>query len=148
MITFTGEDGTDYRLELWKRDYMFGGGSGGEIGIYTRNNPGGFQGLLQHLLPGYYSTAQGEDQMRMSQTIYNTETGEIYFTNDNQGSADGDHYWNFAVQSDANVPREQLGQTSRLYPNANQYDAMVSALEAEGFDVTKHADGSISFQWE
>lgn len=148
VVEFTGEDGTSYRLEFWKGEYMSGGAYGGEIGLYTRSPETGLQGLLQNTFPSFFSSADGSDQMRMTQSIYNTETGEVYFTNDNQGSSDGDHYWNLAIQTGEGVPKEQLGQMGTLYPNENQHDALVAALRAKGLEVTENADGSVSYKWE
>lgn len=142
-------DGTEYRLELWRGEYLSGGGFGGEIGLYTRHpDAGGFQGFLQGLIPGYYSTAQGDDQIRMTQTIYNTETGQVYFTNDNKGSTDGDHYWNLAIQTSSGVPREQIGQVGTLYPTSPEMgDAMFQALEQEGLNPVRNSDGSVTYTW-
>lgn len=143
-------NGTEYRLELWRGSYGYGGAFGGEIGLYTRDEDAtGFQAVLQHI-PGYYSTAQGADQIQMTQTIYDRQTGEVYFTNEGQGADDGDHFWNLAIRTDPGVSHEDIGQMGTLYvQDPAVRDAMVEAMRAQGLDpVVNEVDGSVSYVWE
>lgn len=116
----TGEDGdnmefTDpksgkqYRLELWKGGYGFGGAFGGEVGFYTRE-PGSSDPS------GYFHAAQGDDQIKVTQTIYDKATGEVYFTNDGQGAdgSDKKHFWNLAIRTDPHVDPSQLAQRATI----------------------------------
>ncbi|HZW18987.1 MAG TPA: DUF4474 domain-containing protein, partial [Luteimonas sp.] len=143
-------DGTEYRLELWQGSYGSGGAFGGEIGFYTRHT--GERGPLGDLLeriPGYYSSAAGDDQIEMSQTIYNTKTGEEYFTNEGLGADDGEHYWNLAIRTDPGVNHEDIGQRGELVlkdPEVAQ--AMCDAMVAQGIDATLGDDGlTITYDW-
>jgi hypothetical protein len=143
-------NGTQYRLELWKGGYASGGAFGGEIGLYTRRpDSTGLRGLLEHI-PGYASSAQEADQIPMTQTIYNTRTSEVYFTNDGQGAADGDHYWNLAIRTDPGVRREDLGQLGTLQvADPGVRAEMVEAMRRHGLDpVVDEAAGTVSYTWE
>lgn len=109
-------DGVGYRVELWKGSYASGGAYGGEIGIYTRG--AGDRGLLGNLLehiPGYYSSADNGNQIRTSQTITDTRTGES-FTNNGEGAdgPDGRHFWNLAIRTDPGVRDEDIRQQGTL----------------------------------
>lgn len=143
-------DGTQYRLELWQGSYGSGGAFGGEIGLYTRNTGerGPLGDLLEHI-PGYYSSAAGGDQIAMSQTIYNTKTGEEYFTNNGAGADDGEHYWNLAIRTDPGVSHEDIGQRGTLQlkdPDVAQ--AMCQAMRAQGIDAQLGSDGlTITYDW-
>lgn len=147
-------DGTEYRLELWKGSYGSGGAFGGEIGFYTRGT--GERGPLGDLLeriPGYYSSAAGDDQIRMTQTIYDTETGEVYFTNDAEGAdgADGEHFWNLAIRTDPGVNHEDIGQRGTLVlDDPDVAEAMCAAMNREeGITAELGDDGlTISYVWE
>lgn len=98
VVTFEA-NGVEYRLELWKGSYASGGAFGGEIGLYTRRpDETGLRWLLQQI-PGYYSTAAGDDQVTMTQTIYNVDADEDYFTNHHEGADDEDHFWNLAIRT-------------------------------------------------
>lgn len=143
-------DGVEYRLELWQGSYGNGGAFGGEIGLYTRHT--GERGPLGDLLeqiPGYYSSAAGDDQIQMSQTIYNTRTGEEYFTNDGQGADDGQHYWNLAIRTDPGVNHEDIGQRGTLVMNDPAVaQALYDAMIAKGIDAQLADDGvTISYDW-
>ncbi|MFC3715816.1 DUF4474 domain-containing protein [Luteimonas soli] len=147
-------DGTEYRLELWKGSYGNGGAFGGEIGFYTRGT--GERGPLGDLLeriPGYYSSAAGDDQIRMTQTIYDTETGEVYFTNDAEGAdgTDGEHFWNLAIRTDPGVNHEDIGQRGTLVlDDPDVAEAMCAAMNREeGITAELGDDGlTISYVWE
>jgi hypothetical protein len=147
-------DGTEYRLELWKGSYGNGGAFGGEIGFYTRGT--GERGPLGDLLeriPGYYSSAAGDDQIRMTQTIYDTETGEVYFTNDAEGAdgTDGEHFWNLAIRTDPGVNHEDIGQRGTLVlDDPDVAEAMCAAMNREeGITAELGDDGlTINYVWE
>lgn len=147
-------DGTEYRLELWKGSYGNGGAFGGEIGFYTRGT--GERGPLGDLLeriPGYYSSAAGDDQIRMTQTIYDKETGEVYFTNAAEGAdgTDGEHYWNLAIRTDPGVNHEDIGQRGTLVlEDPDVAAAMCEAMNREeGITAELGDDGlTINYVWE
>lgn len=149
VIEFKTADGREYKLELWKGGYGSGGAFGGEIGLYTRGRATTpLRGLLE-VIPGYYSTAQGEDQIHMTQTIYNKHTNEVYFTNDGKGAADGDHYWNLAIRTDPGVRHEDLGQMGTLHVKDPQVrEAMVAQMQVKGMNPVVNADGSVSYDWK
>ena len=143
-------NGTEYRLELWKGSYGSGGAFGGEIGFYTRG--AGERGPLGDFLeriPGYYSAAAGDDQIRMTQEIYDKRTGETYFTNDGQGADDGDHFWNLAIRTDPAVSHEDLGQRGTLELNdPDVASAMCEAMNAQGVPAQLSEDGlTITYEW-
>lgn len=143
-------NGKQYRLELWKGGYGSGAGFGGEIGLYTRSaDETGLRGLFEKI-PGYYSSAQGHDQIAMTQSIYNKQTGEVYFTNEGKGAADGDHYWNLAIRTKPGIRREDIGQMGTLHvPDAQTRTAMAGAMRQQGLTpVVNDADGTISYTWE
>ena len=150
VIEVTGSDGKEYRLELWKGSYGSGSAFGGEIGLYVRDpHQGGLQGLLR-LIPGFYPTAQGGDQIRMVQEIYNKTSGESYFTNDNRGSRDGDHFWNLAIRTEPGVGKDMLGQRGSLYfKDPVLAQRMAAAMRAEGLAASVGSDGmTVSYTWE
>lgn len=152
--------GKQYRLELWKGSYGFHGAYGGEVGFYSRDpNSDGLRGKLEHDHPGYYSTAQGEDQIKITQQVYDKNSGEVYFTNDGQG-ADGDdkrHFWNLAIRTDPDVRPEQLGQRATLeMPDADLRDRLyremtryATAHPEERLTVTMGTDHppTLSYDW-
>ncbi|MEF3081363.1 DUF4474 domain-containing protein [Luteimonas sp. SMYT11W] len=157
VMTFTVGD-VEYRLELWKGDYGAGGAFGGEIALYT--NGAGDRGALGDQLEqidGYYSAANGDNQIGMSQTIYNTETGEVYFTSTGSET----QFWNLAIRTDPAINHENLGQRGELTLPADMAageqsalaDAIVEQLESkdgiEDVQVRTNADGStsISYDW-
>ncbi len=141
--------GKTYRLELWKGKY----GSqafGGEVGFYSSDSPNN---------NGHFNAAQGDDQIKVTQTIYNKENGEVYYTNDGQGAdgTDKKHFWNLAIRTDPNVNPEQLGQRStievrdvemrdRMYNEMTRYAA---AHPDDHLTVTKGSDHppTLSYDW-
>lgn len=155
-------NGIDYRLELWRGSYAGGGAFGGEIALYTRgaDDRGALGNQLEGDIPSYYSAASGDNQIEMSQTIYNQETGDVYFTNHAEG-ADGDdgrHFWNLGIRTDPAVNHELLGQRGELglpddmpaIERQNLAEAMMTALQGqEGIqDVQISDDGmTISYDW-
>jgi hypothetical protein len=142
--------GKQYRLELWKGGYGFGGAFGGEVGFYTSDSKNN---------SGYFGAAQGDDQIKVTQQIYDKETGKVYFTNDGQG-ADGDdkrHYWNLGIRTDSSVNPDHLGQRAtievrdtdmrdRMYDEMTRYAA---AHPKEQLIVTKGSDHPpvLSYDW-
>lgn len=156
------ETGQQYRLELWKGGYGFGHAFGGEVGIYTRDDVPGddLGGDLEKTFPGYYSTADEENQLKVTQEIYNKQTGETYFTNDGAG-ADGDdkkHYWNLGLRTDPNVDAEQLGQRATIEAHNpamreamfNEMDRYAKAHPEQQLKVFKDPDNpnALSYTWE
>lgn len=143
-------DGVEYRLEFWQGSYGSGGAFGGEIGLYTRGT--GARGPLGDLLeqvPGYYSAAAGDDQIVMTQTIYNTATGQEYFTNAHAGADDDAHFWNLAIRTDPGVNHEDIGQRGVLeLQDPELAQAMHAAMVADGMDAQLHSDGTtITYDW-
>lgn len=156
-------NGVDYRVELWKGGYGAGGAYGGEIGLYT--NGAGDRGALGDALeqiPGYYSSANGDNRIRMTQTIYNkNDPSEVYFTNDGKGAdPDGKHYWNLAIRTDPGVRHEDLGQrgtlemtdpvaAQKLVEEINRQGAAMAQAGEGDLSATLGADGrTVSFVWE
>jgi len=135
-------NGVGYRVELWKGSYAAGGAYGGEIGIYTRD--AGDRGVLGNLLeqiPGYYSSANGGNQIKTTQTITDTRSGAS-FTNDGEGAdgSDGKHFWNLAIRTDPGVRDEDIRQQGTLefsgmefngHPDADKARNVAEALFAE-----------------
>ncbi len=135
-------NGVGYRVELWKGSYATGGAYGGEIGIYTRD--AGDRGVLGNLLeqiPGYYSAANGGNQIKTTQTITDTRSGAS-FTNDGKGAdgTDGKHFWNLAIRTDPGVRDEDIRQQGTLefsgmefngHPDADKARNVAEALFAE-----------------
>lgn len=151
VMEFTTVDGRQYRLELWRGSYGAGGAYGGEIGFYTiGSGERGPMGDLLEMIPGYYSSAAGSDQIGMTQTIYDTRTGEEYFTNDGKGADDGEHYWNLAIRTDPAVSHEHLGQRGELVVDDPAVAvAMHQALLDNGIEATLSADQrTISYDWK
>ncbi|MFF1612370.1 DUF4474 domain-containing protein [Amycolatopsis sp. NPDC058278] len=144
------ETGKTYRLELWKGQYGKNQSFGGEVGFYTSDSPNN---------DGHFNAAQGDDQIKVTQTIYNKETGEVYFTNDGQGAdgTDKKHFWNLAIRTDPDVNPEQLGQRSTIEVRSvemrdRMYDEMVRYAAAHPDDhltVTKGSDQppTLSYDW-
>lgn len=143
------ETGKTYRLELWKGKYG-NGAYGGEVGFYSSDSPNN---------NGHFNAAQGDDQIKVTQTIYNKETNEVYYTNDGQGAdgTDKKHFWNLAIRTDPNVNPEQLGQRStievrnvemrdRMYDEMTRYAA---AHPKDNLTVTKGSDHppTLSYDW-
>jgi hypothetical protein len=145
-------NGVGYRLELWRGSYGNGGAFGGEIGFYT--NGTGERGALGDLLeriPGYYSSAAGESQIQMTQEIYDTRTGEVYFTNDGRGAdgTDGRHFWNLAIRTDPGVNHEDLGQRGTLVMNDPEVaEALCAEMNRQGVPAQLGDDGvTITYDW-
>ncbi|MFF4597452.1 DUF4474 domain-containing protein [Amycolatopsis sp. NPDC001319] len=145
--------GKQYRLELWKGSYGFGGAFGGEVGFYTRE--AGSQDPS-----GYFSAAQGDDQIKVTQQIYDKKSGKVYFTNDGEGAdgTDKRHFWNLAIRSEPGVHPEQLCQRAtievrdtdlrdRIYNEMTRYAA---AHPEENLTVTKVSDHPpvLSYDWK
>jgi hypothetical protein len=154
--------GKQYRLELWKGSYGFGGAFGGEVGLYTRDpESDGNRGFFEKHVSGYYSAAQGDDQIKVTQQIYDKTTGEVYFTNDGQGAdgTDKRHFWNLAIRTDPDVhTAEQLGQRAtievrdtdmrdRLYDEMARYAA---SHPEQHLTVHKGTDNppTLSYDWQ
>lgn len=152
ILEFTVGD-VEYRVQVWQGSYGFGGAYGGEQAIYTRNTGGrGPSGdWLEQNIDGYYSAATGADQIEMSQTIYDTTTGETLFTNPGVGADDGEHYWNLAIRTDAGMAYEDIGQRGTLGFNDPDVAAACygEMLANPAFtDVEISADGlTVSYDW-
>lgn len=144
------ETGKTYRLELWKGKYG-NQAFGGEVGFYTSDSPNN---------NGHFNAAQGDDQIKVTQTIYNKENGEVYYTNDGQGAdgTDKKHFWNLAIRTDPDVNPEQLGQRAtievrnvemrdRMYDEMTRYAA---AHPGDHLTVTKGSDHppTLSYDWQ
>jgi uncharacterized protein YukE len=142
--------GKTYRLELWKGSYGFNHAFGGEVGFYSSDSPNN---------DGHFDAAQGADQIKVTQQIYDKGTGEVYFTNDGQGAdgTDKRHFWNLAIQTDPDVKPEQLGQRAtievrdvtmrdRMYDEMTRYAA---AHPEQNLTVTKTSDHppALSYDW-
>jgi uncharacterized protein DUF4474 len=148
-------NGVGYKLELWKGSYGSGGAFGGEIGLYTRGT--GERGLLGDLLeqiPGYYSSAAGDQQIRMTQEIYNThgDPDKPYFTNDGKGADgnDGKHFWNLAIRTDPSVDHEDLGQRGTLeFTDPDVAKAICAELNRQDVPAQLSEDGlTVHYVWE
>lgn len=85
----------------------------------------------------------------MTQQIYNTETGEVYFTNNGEGVDDGEHYWNLAIRTDPAVSHEDLGQRGTLVMKDTEVaEAMVAEMREQGIDANLGDDGlTITYDW-
>jgi hypothetical protein len=144
------ETGKQYRLELWKGSYGFGGAFGGEVGFYTSDAGDD---------SGYFSAAQGDDQIKVTQQIYDKQSGEVYFTNDGQGAdgTDKRHFWNLGIRTEPDVHPDQLGQRAtievrdvgmrdRMYDEMTRYAA---AHPEEHLTVTKGSDDPpvLGYDW-
>ena len=146
-------DGVQYKLELWKGGSGNGGAFGGEIGLYTRSTGerGPLGGLLEQI-PGYYSSAAGGNQIKMTQEIYDTRTGEVYFTNDAKGAdgSDGKHFWNLAIRTDPGVNHENLGQRGTLVlTDLDVAEAMCAEMNRQGVPAQLGEDGlTITYDWK
>lgn len=150
-IGYTDPDtGKQYRLELWKGSYGFDGSYGGEVGFYTRD--GDSKGP-----PGWFGTAQGDDQIKVTQQIYDKhDPSHVYFTNDGQGADDPgkQHYWNLGIRSDPNVNADDLGQRATLEVKDPQvrdglYESMQNYAKTHPeFKPQKNPDGTLSYTWE
>lgn len=156
-IEFTDpKTGKEYRLELWKGSYGSGGSFGGEVGLYTRDpDSTGPRGLLEKI-PGYFSTAQGDDQIQVTQQIYDkNDPDRVYLTNDGKGAdgTDKRHYWNLAIRTDPDVRPEDLGQRATIQvkdPEVRDrmFEAMQRYAESDtSFTPQKNPDGSLSYTW-
>jgi hypothetical protein len=143
--------GKTYRLELWKGSYGFNHAFGGEVGFYSSDSPNN---------DGHFDAAKGDDQIKVTQQIYDKGTGEVYFTNDGQGAdgTDKKHFWNLAIRTDPDVQPEQLGQRAtievrdvdmrdRMYNEMTRYAA---AHPEEHLTVTKGSDNPpvLSYDWK
>ncbi|MFI5590334.1 DUF4474 domain-containing protein [Amycolatopsis sp. NPDC051758] len=145
------ETGKTYRLELWKGKYgehAFGG----EVGLYTSDSPNN---------DGHFNAAQGDDQIKVTQTIYNKDTGQVYFTNDGQGAdgTDKKHFWNLAIRNDPDVKAEDLPLAQRatievrdVAMRDRMYNEMVRYAAAHPNDnltVTMGSDHppTLSYNW-
>nr|WP_239070981.1 DUF4474 domain-containing protein [Amycolatopsis sp. SID8362] len=145
------ETGKTYRLELWKGKYA-NHAFGGEVGFYTSESPNN---------NGHFNAAQGDDQIKVTQTIYDKDTGKVYFTNDGQGAdgTDKKHFWNLAIRNDPNVDAGELhlaqratievrdvGMRDRMYAEMVRYAA---AHPGDQLTVTKGSDHppTLSYDW-
>jgi uncharacterized protein YukE len=143
--------GKQYRLELWKGSYGYGNAYGGEVGFYTSEAGDD---------SGYFSAAQGDDQIKVTQEIYDKTSKEVYFTNDGQGAdgTDKKHFWNLAIRNDPSVDSGNLGQRAtievrdvgmrdRMYDEMTRYAA---AHPDQHLSVTKGSDNPpvLSYDWQ
>lgn len=157
-----GANGVEYRLELWRGSYAAGGAFGGEIALYTRGagDRGELGNQLEQANGGYYSAASGDNQIAMTQTIYDTKTGEEYFTNSGAGAdgSDSRHFWNLGIRTDPAVDHENLGQRGELEVSADmpvsERDELVQAIRTglesqEGVDNVRVSDDgrTVSYDW-
>jgi hypothetical protein len=151
VVNFTA-DGKDYRLEFWKGAYGGGASYGGEIGLYVRDpNATGVDAARQAANPDYYPAAGPNDQIRMTQTIFDKDSGKDLMTNDNAGSTDGDHYWNLMLRTDPGYDFADLGQKGTLYvtdpeTRASMYQAMKGKHDIT--DVRIGESGEITYTWK
>lgn len=162
-MEFTDPDtGKKVRLELWKGSYGWGQSFGGEVALYTRDDPPSddLRGDFEKGDSEHFSTAQGDDQIKVTQTIYDKETKETYFTNDGEG-ADGDdkkHYWNLGIRSGPDVEAADLGQRATIEVRSEamrdaMFDEMTRYAAAhpdENLEVTRDPDNprSLSYDWK
>lgn len=125
-------NGVGYKVELWKGSYGAGGAYGGEIGIYTTGagDRGPLGNLLEHI-PGYYSSANGGNQIKTTQTITDTSSGKR-FTNDGKGAdgTDGKHFWNLAIRTDPGVRDEDIQQEGTLEFSGMEFNGHPDADKA------------------
>lgn len=142
-IFYVNVNGVETRIQLWKGTYASGGAYGGEQGVYTRGE--GERGLLGEALesnPEYYSAANGDSQIEMTQTI--SVDGRTPFTNTE------DSYWNLAIRTDPNVSADQITQEGTLaMPDAASAQSLASQMKAAGLtNVEISADNVVSYRWE
>lgn len=150
-------NGTDYKLEFWKGSYGSGGAFGGEIGLYSSGSGDrGAMGDLLENIPGYYSSVTGDNQIKMTQTIYNKNNPEqVYFTNEAEGAdgTDQKHYWNLAIRTDPGIKHEDIAQRGTLeIENEEMATQMYQALANDPdvtADLSQAADGTyvINYDW-
>jgi uncharacterized protein YukE len=143
--------GKTYRLELWKGSYGNHGAFGGEVGFYSSESPNN---------NGHFNAAQGDDQIKVTQTIYNKGTGEVYFTNDGQGAdgTDKKHFWNLAIRTQPGIESGNLGQRATIEVRDadmrdRMYDEMTrwaAAHPEQHLTVTKGSDHppTLSYDWQ
>lgn len=159
VIEVTTEDGTQYKLEFWKGSYGSGGAFGGEIGLYSSGSGDrGAMGNLLENIPGYYSSVTGDNQIKMTQTIYNKNNPEqVYFTNDAKGAdgTDQKHDWNLAIRTDPGINHEDIAQRGTLEFEKNDkelanllYDKLAEHPDVKA-DLSETADGKyvINYDW-
>lgn len=143
-------DGIDYRVEIWKGGYANGGAFGGEIGVYTRgaHDRGPLGDIFEAINPNYYSSANGKHQVPLSQTIYNKNTGQVYFENPGKGSNDGKHYWNLAIKTSPDVHHDDLAQHGSLTMNdKSTARALYNAMKDQGLHPS--LDGTtVTYDWK
>ncbi|WP_086838010.1 DUF4474 domain-containing protein [Amycolatopsis kentuckyensis] len=143
--------GKTYRLELWKGSYGNHGAFGGEVGFYSSETPN---------TNGHFDAVRGDDQIKVTQTIYNKGTGEVYFTNDGQGAdgTDKKHFWNLAIRTEPGIERGDLGQRATIEVRDTDmrdrmYDEMArwaAAHPEQHLTVTKGSDHppTLSYDWQ
>ena len=151
VVNFT-VDGKEYRVELWKGAYGFGGAYGGEIGLYYKNpDSDSWLTQMESKVPGLYATVDSKDQMRMVQELYSKDDPDHpILVNDTADYADdGKHFWNLAIKTDPAIPKENLFQRDTFYvEDPALRDAMVEALGNESGITDISVDGSrVTFTW-
>lgn len=113
---------------------------------------GAGRGLLEQI-PGYYSSAKGVNQAKMTQTIYDKRTKEEYLTNTGEGAdkgPGGEAYWNLGIRTKPGVSHENLGQRGTLELNdAEVGRALYSEMKRKGLEAHISEDGkTVSYTWE
>lgn len=148
-------DGKEYRIQLWKGQYISGeiGTVGGEIGVYTRpeSNSGEF-----------YNCAEEEDWLKMEMTVYWDEfdNGEYL----PQFSRNYDDFWWATGFVDGQLKNRRDSNTMRVlgritFETEEQAEAFDEAMDKKGFtkveefspyeiDTYKRHGKDVIFLWQ
>ena len=142
IVIFT-EGGYEYRIELWKGSYGFGGATGAEIGVYRRPEEKAKKDAYVLGEKNYYiqyPTVPEENYCEMSYTLYDNKRDQEVFTRDMKNdSQEGDTgWWPLSMRPGYVSDKEDLEMrdvTITLW-SEGAADAFGDALEERNTEVT------------
>lgn len=126
VIVFNYGD-REYRIELWRGTYGYGGAFGGEFGIYYRDasdaiaNPypeDYHTGTRPQNRFSLYQCLDEEHQFRVVQRVFLRDNDLPIVENDTQDysiGTNGRHFWNLAIRTQSNVDVSQIYSAYNLY---------------------------------
>lgn len=151
-IIYFEANGKEFRLQLWKGSYGFENAYGAEIGLYYKSSDGKeLDTQLQSKIPGWYACVEADDQLKMRNSIYDSNTKEKLIVNDTRNYAEnGDHYWNLAIKTDKGYTKDDLYTISELeVPDKEMREAMYQSLKSNPEIASVFVEGDIvSFTWK
>lgn len=170
VVTFS-HGGREYRLQTWDGSYGAGTAFGGEVALYSRDDPGaggpqyewmgaeearaGIDALTAEQVESLwatYDTARDEDQPEIEIEVFGDGGKKLIERNA------GKTYWNYTASAIPSYALDNCGSgfkksdttvkaTLSLPENPGLLDAMEEALAEGGYDVHRDAKNQLVINW-